>query len=94
MAADRIGARKRRGREKDDGAAKMAGDETAVLVRAAPSGGARARHGTLRQRRGQRRQRRRRRRRRRPRRADESETHTGRRPFVSAVRVAVVDGDG
>lgn len=27
---------------------EMAGDETAVLARAAPSGGARARHGTLR----------------------------------------------
>ncbi|EZA51679.1 hypothetical protein X777_08863 [Ooceraea biroi] len=63
---------------------EMAGDETAVSTCAAPSDGARARHGTLQ-----------RRRRRWPRRADESETCAGRRPFVSAVRVVRVDdGDG
>lgn len=76
----------------------MAGDETAVLARAAPSGGARARHGTLRQRRGGQR-----------RGSDEDDGRDGggrdgrtrvrrilpgRRPFVSAFRVAVVDGDG
>lgn len=62
----------------------MAGDETAVLARAAPSGGARARHGTLddgggrdgRMRRDETRVR---------------DAYAGRRPFGSAVRV--VDND-